>query len=62
MNQNHPATPQDQPAPEACAQKAGEWLAELGRVYLEAGLPFAAALEAALADSLFFDFGCPCQR
>ena len=49
------------PAPATCAYVKSELLNELGRIYLEAGLPLGAAFEAALADVLFFDFRCPAQ-
>jgi len=39
------------------APSAREYIAALGRVYLDAGLPLALAFEAALAD--YQDFGVP---
>jgi hypothetical protein len=39
------------------APSAREFITELGRVYLDAGLPLALAFEAALAD--YQDFGVP---
>ena len=38
-----------------------DFLTELGRIYLEAGLPLAAAAEAALADYEIFDLPCTCR-
>lgn len=49
------------PALTPCAQAKSHFLNELGRIYLDAGLPLAAAFEAALADVLFFDL-CPSER
>jgi len=39
----------------------GDFLTELGRVYLQAGLPLAAAVQAALADCEIFDLPCGCE-
>lgn len=40
---------------------SGEFLTALGRVYLDAGLPLAAAFEAALADCAIFDLQSSCR-
>jgi hypothetical protein len=62
MNHNLPAAPGATPktALTACAKAKSDFLNELGRIYLDAGLPLAAAFEAALADVLFFDV-CPSE-
>jgi hypothetical protein len=45
------------PAPYHDAPEARDYILALGRVYLDAGLPLAAAIEAALAD--YQSFGTP---
>jgi hypothetical protein len=49
------AAPSAYTAPADCHRARGEFLNELGRVYLQIGLPLAAAFEAALADVRIFD-------
>jgi len=44
-----------------CELMRGDFLTELGRVYLQAGLPLAAAVQAALADCEIFDLPCGCE-
>lgn len=45
------------PTPYHDAPEARDYILALGRVYLDAGLPLAAAIEAALAD--YQSFGAP---
>jgi hypothetical protein len=53
------AAPSAYTAPADCHRRKGEFLNELGRVYLEIGLPLATAFEAALADLRIFDVCAP---
>ncbi len=49
------AAPSAYTAPADCHRAKREFLNELGRVYLEIGLPLASAFEAALADLRIFE-------
>jgi len=44
-----------------CDLLQADFLTELGRIYLQAGLPLAAAVQAALADCAIFDLPCGCE-
>ena len=61
MNTIDTAAPSAYIAPADCHRAQGEFLNELGRVYLAIGLPLAAAFEAALADVRAFEFDCEGQ-